>query len=163
MADIILDGKVKVWSVPSIANIAAPTTAELNAGTNLGALLLKDGGLQGFSPTTAAVDTTPLNATYMTNLPGMAQLDQGTMTFKAQTQATPDFARSTFVKDYQTNIVIRRQGSLETAAWASTDQVEVWPVKCGYRQDNDLAANEVQKLTVPVFFYLQPNQSAVVA
>jgi hypothetical protein len=41
--------------------------------------------------------------------------------------------------------------------------VEVWPVKCGYRQDNDLAANEVQKLTVPVFFYLQPNQSAVVA
>ena len=163
MADIILDGKVKVWSVPSIANIAAPTTAELNAGTNLGALLTKDSGLQGFSPDTAAVDTTPLNATYMTNLPGMATLANGILQFKAQTQATPDTIKTTFVKDYTTNIVIRRQGALETGAWTSTDQVEVWPVKCGFRKDNDLAANEVQKYQIPVFFYAQPNQSAVVA
>ena len=33
MADIIVDGQTKVYYVPTISNIAAPTTAELNAGT----------------------------------------------------------------------------------------------------------------------------------
>jgi hypothetical protein len=35
MADIIVDGQTRVAYVPTIANIAAPTTTELNAGTLL--------------------------------------------------------------------------------------------------------------------------------
>jgi hypothetical protein len=157
MADIIMDGRVKVWSVPTIANIAAPTTAELNAGTSLGGLLTKD-GLQGFSPDTAAVDTTALNSVYGTNLPGLADLAPGALRFKAQT--SPDTIKTTFVKDYATNIVIRRDGTLETSAWGSGQKVEVWPVVCGYRKDGDMASNEVQKYDIPVFFNLQPNQNA---
>jgi hypothetical protein len=161
MADIIMDGYVKVWSVPTIANIAAPTTAELNAGTNLGALLLKD-GLRGFTPDTGTVDTTALSSTYGTNAPGLISLSKGSLWVKAQTQAT-ETIRSVFIFGYTTNIVIRRNGSLETVAWTATDKSEVWPIKCGARIDGDFASNEVQKFGVEIFFYVAPNQSAIVA
>ena len=161
MADIQNDGYWKIWSVPTIANLAAPTTTELNAGTNLGALLLKD-GLQGFTPDTGTVDTTSINSTYGTNAPGLLGLGKGSLVFKAQTQAT-EAIRQVFVFGYTTNIVIRRQGKLETAAWASTDWVEVWPIKCGARIDQPFATNEVQKFAVEVFFYIAPQQNAVIA
>ena len=160
MADIILDGRVKVWSVPTISNIAAPTTAELNAGISLALYMPKD-GVKGVMPDTGEVDNTKLNSTYGTSLPGLGELKPGSLTFFRQTGT--DTVWSTFVKDYNTNLVIRRQGSLETAAWALTDKVEVFPIQCGFRQDQDFAENELQKYTVPIFFYLTPNQVAVVA
>ena len=43
MADIIVDGMTKVSYVPTIANIAAPTVAELNAGTALQSTLIPAG------------------------------------------------------------------------------------------------------------------------
>ena len=160
MADIILDGRVKVWSVPTISNIAAPTTAELNAGISLALYMPKD-GVKGVMPDTGEVDNTKLNSTYGTSLPGLGELKPGSLTFFRQTGT--DTVWSTFVKDYVTNLVIRRQGSLETAAWASTDKVEVFPIQCGFRNEQDFAENELQKYTIPIFFYSSPNQTAVVA
>ena len=57
MADIIVDGKTRVAYVPTIANIAAPTTTELNAGTLLQSTLIP-AGLEGFENSTAEVDNT---------------------------------------------------------------------------------------------------------
>src|SRR4249919_1128392 len=106
MADIIMDGFWKVWSVPTIANIAAPTTTELNAGIQLDGLLTKS-GLKGFTPSAGSVDTTPLNGTYQTTKPGMLGLSNGGLEFKAQNQAA-ETIRNLFVLNYGTNIVIRR-------------------------------------------------------
>ena len=55
MPDSNADGRTKVYSVPSIANLAAPTVAELNAGTALDGLMTPD-GLVGFEPDTGDVD-----------------------------------------------------------------------------------------------------------
>src|SRR5215213_850093 len=161
MADIIMDGFVKVYLVQAIANIAAPTVAEANAGINIGGLLTKD-GLQGFTPDTGTVDTTALNSTYGTNAPGLLALAKGRLRFKAQTQAT-DTLRSLLVFNYTTNVLIRRNGTVETGAWTATNWVETWPIKVGARIDNDFASNEVQKYDFEVFFYSPPNQSAVMA
>jgi hypothetical protein len=155
-----MDGFVKVWSVPTIANIAAPTTAELNAGTNLGTRLVKD-GLQGFAPDTAVVDTSKLSSTYSTNRPGLDELGKGALRFAASDGS--DTIRSTFVKYYTTNIVVRRDGHSEATAWASSDKVEVWPVTCGARSDGEFASNELQKFDISVFFSSPPNQNATVA
>jgi len=160
VADIILDGKVKVWSVPTISNIAAPTTAELNAGVNIGQYMPKD-GVKGFMPDTGEVDNTKLTSTYGTSRAGLGELKPGSLTFFRQTPT--DTIWALFVYGYLTNIVIRRQGSLETAAWASTNQVEVFPIECGFRQDQDFAENELQKYMIQAFFYSAPNQNAVVA
>ena len=43
MADIIVDGKIRIFSVVTIANIAAPTTGELNAGLDLTPFVPPDG------------------------------------------------------------------------------------------------------------------------
>lgn len=163
MADIIMDGFVKVFEVPIIANIASVTTAELGAAgnLNLGSLLTKE-GLQGFRPDTGTVDTTALNSQYGTNAPGLLGLSKGMLRFKAQTQAT-DVVRTRFTFGYTTNIVIRRNGLLETSAFVSTNWIEVWPIKCGARLDGDFASNEVQKYDIEIFFYAAPNQIAVVA
>ena len=160
MADIILDGRVKFWSVPTIANIASPTTAELNAGINLGQYMPKD-GVKGVMPDTGEVDNTKLTSLYGTSLPGLGELKPGSLTFFRQ-QPT-DTVWSLFVKDYPTNLVIRRDGSLDTTAWGSTNKVEVFPIQCGFRQDQDFAENELQKYTIPIYFYLPPNQLSVVA
>jgi hypothetical protein len=69
MADIIVDGQTKVYYVPTISNIAAPTTAELNAGTDLTSTLIP-AGLEGFENSTAEVDNTSLASTFDTKLPG---------------------------------------------------------------------------------------------
>lgn len=47
MADIIVDGMTRVTFAPTIANTAAPTVAELNAGTLLQSTLIP-AGLEGF-------------------------------------------------------------------------------------------------------------------
>lgn len=158
---IVMDGFVKVWNVPTIANPAAPTTTELNAGTSLGGLVTKD-GLKGFTPSAGVVDTSVINSVYGTNRPGLLALSTGTITFMAQAQAS-ETIRNLFVYGYTTNIVIRRNGLAETAAWASTNWVEVWPVICGARQDGDFASNQMQVFSIELFFYTQPNQSAIVA
>ena len=51
MADVIIDGYIRVSSVPTIANLAAPTAAELNAGIAYEMLLTPE-GLTGFASTT---------------------------------------------------------------------------------------------------------------
>ena len=69
MADIIVDGQTRVAFVPTISNIAAPTVAQLNAGTLLQTTLIPT-GLEGFENTTADVDNTSLASTFDTKLPG---------------------------------------------------------------------------------------------
>src|SRR3954470_24971566 len=83
MADIITDGRTKVYLVPSITNIAAPTTAELNAGTAIEGLMTPD-GLVGFEPETADVDNSALNSSFDTKWPGRASFSNTSVRLKKQ-------------------------------------------------------------------------------
>jgi len=156
--DIITDGRTKVWSVPSIANIAAPTTAELNAGTAFEALLTPD-GVVGFEPDTADVDNAALNSTFDTKLPGRAGFSGTALRMKKQSGT--DTVYNTLIRDYVTNIVIRR-GTLASTAWTAADKVEVYPVQCGEVRNMPPEANSVQKYEVPVKITTQPNLRATV-
>jgi hypothetical protein len=159
MADIVIDGKVKVWSVPSIANIAAPTTGELNAGTALESLMTPD-GLVGFSPETAAVDNSALNSTFDTKKAGRAGFSGDALRMKKQSGT--DSVYNTLVREYVTHIVVRR-GVTSSTAWAASDKVEVYPSECGEVKNLPPEANSVQKYEVPIFVTTQPNLRATVA
>ena len=159
MADIITDGKTKVWSVPSISNIAAPTTAELNAGTSLEGLMTPD-GLVGFEPDTADVDNSALNSTFDTRLPGRAGFS-GTLV-RLKKQAGTDTVYNTLVRDYVTNIVVRR-GTLASTGWATSDKVEVYPCQMGEVRNLPPEANSVQRYEVPMKITTTPNLRATVA
>lgn len=159
MADIVTDGKTKVWSVPSIANIAAPTTAELNAGTALEGVMTPD-GLQGFEADTADVDNSSLKSTFDTKKAGRAAFSNTMLRLKKQSGT--DSVYDTLVREYVTHVVIRR-GTDSDTAWTAGDEVEVYPVECGEVRNLPPEANTVQRYEVPIKVTTEPNLRAVVA
>lgn len=159
MPDITADGKTRVAWVPSIANIAAPTTTELNAGMLLQATLTAD-GLAGFRPDTADVDTSSLASTFNTAVNGRTSFS-GTM-LRLKKQSGTDTIFTTLVRDAAGYIVIRRSIA-ESTAWASAQAVEVYPALCGEVARLDPEPNTVERYEVPIKVTSSPNLRAAVA
>lgn len=159
MSDIPIDGKVKVWAVASIADISAPTTSELNAGIRL-ALTMTADGLGGFKAETADVDTSSLASTINTATNGRDSYPGLLLRLKKQTGT--DTIHDTLVRGYETNIVIRRYVDEDTA-WASSDDVQVFPVICAQRSDVAPEPNTLGRYEVPLKLRADPDINAVVA
>jgi hypothetical protein len=159
MVDSNTDGRIRIYSVPSIANLAAPTTTELNAGTDLSALMTPD-GLVGFEPDTGAVDNSKINSTFTTTSTGRAAYSG--MLLRLIKQVGVDTVYNTLVPSYATNLVIRRDIAWATA-WTSGDKVEVYPSQLGFVRNLAPEANAVHKYEVPVNITAQPNIYASVA
>ena len=160
MADIVVDGRVKVWLVPTISNIASPTTTELNAGTQVENIMTPD-GLMGFEPDTADVDVSALNSTFDTKAAGRASFSGTAIRLKKQSGT--DAVYNAYPRDTALYVVIRRDGSLASTAWASTQKVEVYPAITGERRNLPPAANEVQKWEMPLKVSSTPNLNATIA
>jgi hypothetical protein len=150
MADIINDGMTKVSFVPTISSSAAPTVAELNAGTALESFLTPDG--LGMEFGTEAVDTTALSSTYGAELPGR-QTVSTELTLKHQGDAVAPF--STFASK-PTGYVVVRRNLASTTAWTIAQTVEVYAVQFGTRRRQPPAANEVLKFSVQAFHSAAP-------
>lgn len=159
MPDSNTDGRTRVYSVPSISNIAAPTVAELNAGTRLDGLITPD-GLVGFEPETGAVDNSKLNSTFNTSSPGRVSYS-GTL-LRMHKQTGTDTVYNTLVYAYATNIVIRRDLDANTA-WAASQAVEVYPASCGEIRNITPEQNSTHKYEVPIMVTSQPNLRATTA
>ena len=159
MADIIIDGMVRVTWATAVANIGAPTVAELNAGMVLENFLTPD-GLRGFQAETAAVDTSSLASTFNTSLPGRESYANMGLMLKRQTAT--DTIYNTLQKGVAGFVVIRR-GVLVATAWATAQAVEVYPVVCGREQHQDPEANSLWRYLVPLMLSAPPNLRAAVA
>ena len=160
MADLFADGQVRVAYVPTIANNAAPTVAELNAGILLQSTLTAD-GLIGFEATTAEVDTTSLASTFNTKNIGRDDYSGTMLRLKKQTLGA-DTIRNTLTRGTAGYVVIRR-GLAETTSWASSQAVEVYPIICGRRKELTPTANSVLKYEVPTPITAAPSPDATVA
>ena len=158
MSDIVLDGNIRVSSVPSIGTLSAPTAAELNAGIVYESLLTQD-GLAGFQSTTNWVNNAPLGSDFDTVLPGTVSYTDMSLTFKWQTGTDTIF--NTLVKGYETNIVIRFRFPKATA-FAATQLVQVYPITVGQFTPANPERNSLTRFTVPVGLRLEPQLRAVV-
>ncbi len=156
MADLISDGNIRVTWVPTVANIAAPTVAEINAGLRIDNIMTPDG--LKITPSTAAVDTSALSSTYSTMLAGRRSFDNS-VTLKKQT--TGDTAFTTLVYQAVGYLVVRRNLAAGTAP-ATSQNVEVYPAQCG-EQQKAYGPNTVQAYEVPLFMSADANTVAVVA
>jgi hypothetical protein len=146
VSDLLTDGNTKVSFCTAIANIHAPTTTELNAGTSLESLLTPDG--LKIDASTDPVDTSSLASTFTT------------LTFKRQTPT--DTAFNLFPYRTSGYLVVRRSLPVGTA-WASTQVVEVYPIQSGTRQLVSPAANEVAKFTSAMMLTSDADDAAVIA
>ena len=159
MPDIVVDGFTRVAYVPTIANIAAPTTTELNAGILLTSVMTPD-GLTGFEPTTADVDNSALNSTFDTKTIGRDSFSGTKLILKKQSGT--DTAYATLLRGVAGYIVVRRYIDNNTA-WASTQPIEVYPVIFGQTRNLAPAANTVTKWEVDTKITTTPNIRAAVA
>lgn len=159
MADIPVDGNTRVAWVPAIANKAAPTVAELNAGILLQSVITAD-GLVGFEPETADVDTTSLASTFNTLTIGRDTFS-GTM-LRLKKQDGTDTAYNTLVRGATGHVVIRRDIA-ESTAWTASQKVEVYPVICGQARRLAPEANTVGRYEVPTKISAAPELRATVA
>jgi hypothetical protein len=159
MADILSDGNIKVYAVPTIVDIAAPTVAECNAGIKLQDKITADGFI-GFKPDTADVDTSALDATFNTAKPGRASFSG--MMLRLKKQDGTDTIYNTLIRNYTFYVVVR-QSSDSDDAWASTNKVRVYPVTCGEVAHIDPEPNTLERYEVPLKPSSEPNLRAVVA
>lgn len=157
MADIPVDGNTRVAFVPTIANNAAPTTTELNAGVLLTSVTTAD-GLIGFEPDTADVDTSSLASTFDTKTIGRDSFE-GTM-LRLKKQLTGDTAYTTLTRGTAGYIVIRRDIA-ESTAWANGQAVEVYPITCGARRRLAPESNTVTRYEVTTKVTAAPTLTAV--
>lgn len=146
MADIVADGKTRVYWVTTISNQNAPTTSELNAGTDLTSTLTAD-GLTGFQPETAAVDTSSLASTFTSNVNGRTSFSSTKLRLKKQSGTDTIF--TTLVRDTDGFLVIRRSVTQSTS-WASSQAVEVYPALIGEVARMDPEPNTVERYELPV-------------
>jgi len=160
LSDIYGDGQVRVAYFPSCANIALPTATELNAGILLHDTMTPD-GLQGYEATTAPVDTSALSSTFDTSSIGRDSYSNTALKFKKQTVGS-DTIRSTLTRG-TTGFVGVRRGIPATTAWASGQQLEVYPIICGRRKEMAPTKNSLLFYEVPTFINVAPNPDAAVA
>jgi len=162
MADIVIDGKVRVAYVPTITSISAPTTTELNAGTLLTPFLVPT-GLEGFESSQDGVDSTSLASTFNTQLPGRVGFSGTGLVLKKQDGTDTIFNLIT-VPNTAGFIVIRANGVDQAAAWASAQLVRVYPGRTGVHSPVGLGeANSMERYRVPWFVSPEPNVKAAVA
>jgi hypothetical protein len=159
LTDIVVDGQTRVSFVASIANILAPTAAELTAGILLMAVMTPD-GLIGFEPTTADVDNSALNSTFDTKTIGRDSFSGTMLRFKKQ--LTGDTAYSTIRRGVTGFIAVRRDLDNATA-WLAAQNAEVYPVIFGLTRRITPASNEVTKWEIDSKITSSPSLFSVVA
>ncbi|MFD5795596.1 hypothetical protein ACFWIO_19060 [Streptomyces diastatochromogenes] len=159
MADLISDGMTRVYWVSTIANINAPTTSELNAGSDFTQRITPDG--LKLDPSTADVDTSSLASTFDTKTVGRVGFDVE-LTFKRGSTGTEDLPFTTLKYGVSGYLAVRR-GVSYTTAWTTSQKVEIYPITCGEPQNSSPAANEVMKFVSPMKVTSQPATAATVA
>ncbi|MFF1281049.1 hypothetical protein [Streptomyces sp. NPDC058299] len=159
MADLISDGKTRVVWLSTVANINAPTVAELTAGADYTKRITPDG--LKTDPSTADVDTSSLASTFDTKTVGRIGVDVE-LTFKRGDNVQDDAPFTTLKYGVSGFLVIRR-GVAYATAWATGQKVEVYPITCGEPQNSSPAANEVMKFVSPMKVTDAPATAATVA
>lgn len=145
------DGNVKVVLVTTIANTAAPTVTELNAGTtvDISCYLTSDGFTPSLSEQVIADERLCSTSTY--EQPGRHQRSLDVVYIDNTNTAEDNEAKETLVPGTAQYLVVRRGIAFDTTFAATTQKVSVWPIKPGQYSDLPPEANSVLKTAQKLF------------
>jgi hypothetical protein len=143
-------GKSKIYFLPAIANLAAPTAPEFTAGQDLSEAVVAIGGFQ-FS--NSPIATPDLATTFDSQIPGSDTADNTSLTFKDDVAAT--VIRTALAKGTNGYIVLCPYGKV------TAKRAETWPVtSTGFNDQWDLGNTAAQAM-VQFAVTAPPNQAAV--
>lgn len=152
MARLIPNENVAVHFVPTIADINAPTVAEIGAGQDLTSFAtMVETSTRGQTRPTPALDSL-----FETNIPGTASAQAMAEFYR---DSTTDTAWTTLPRGTSGYLVINRFN----ASVAASENVEVWPIKVTTRTMLPMTSNEVQRFRVEMSVPVEPDEDATVA
>lgn len=157
MARLIPNENSWVGFATTVANIAAPTAAEVAAATELTPMLISiNASSQGNTVPTPALDTL-----FETTVSGTS-----TATFSADfyRDNASDDAWDALPRGTAGFFIISRFGGTGAANLPiATDEVEVWPVTVISRTNSNMASNQVLTFTLTCSCNIEPDEAAIVA
>jgi hypothetical protein len=159
MADIVVDGNVQVWFVTTLASTTAPTVAEITAGTKLGPVLRAD-GVENFDPTGERVDTTSIESTFSTSVPGRTSFGDTALVLKKQDGT--DTVYTALGTPNTNGYIVMRFGVAAGTAPAASQKVDVYPVQLG-TAGKIIEQGQVVRYRVPLTVTAVPSYEATVA
>lgn len=127
MARFLVNGQCHILFVPTIANPAAPTVAELTAGDDLTSSI-DVSKVTGFTFKDNPIATPIASSKFVPQIPGTLTSDGSSLSFYESDVDADNTYRDTLTFGATGYIVIQR-GKLSTAALAAADKVDVWPVQ----------------------------------
>lgn len=157
MARIVYEGKTNVYWLTACSNIAAPTVAEITAGTNLSTLVPKDG--VAINITTNNVDNADIASAFDKEATGSWG---GTPEITFFRDDTADTAWNLCVLGTPGFLVIDRFRASGTLPGVGA-KVEVWPVQMHQPAPQNSAANTMQRFVEKFAVTGTPNLKATVA
>lgn len=154
MARLPYEGRVKVHYIATIADEAAPTEAEITAGTDLTTFITKDGVNPG--TTNNRIDTAGIDSAFDSQIHGSWGAE---FQLTCMRDDTADTAWTTLQRGTQGYLLV---GYDSAAGVSAGDTVQVWPVEFGTPLMQPSAANTVQMFVADVAIAEPPTLEATV-
>lgn len=148
--DMLADGAVKIAFVPSVANMSAPTVAELTASgsVDLSCFIKADG--RSHTIDQASIDNSKLCDTEDHEEAGRTT-HSWALTYARKADPSDDTAYAT-LKNYVKGVLVERIGPPAGQAFAAADVVSLYSVTCGAQllkaDKNDVVWVDSQKMFV---------------
>lgn len=155
MSRLIADGEIRVWFVTTIAAPAAPTVAEINAGTDITPFISSlDTPNEG-----EAVPANDLSSAFNKTVPGRFG---GSPSMDAYRESVTDAAYVLFPRNTIGYLVIRRFGG-STVAIAAAQKVDVWNVRVITRSPATADSGSIQAFNVNFAALDTPSENVAIA
>lgn len=166
MSVVILDGRVRVYWLTACAAVAAPTVAELNAGTDITSYITPDG--LDIAVPTGKVNVGNVGSNYTLERMGRRNPAITLTCHHDATSGSTDPLWNLLVYRAVGFLVVRT-GVDKTTAWAASQggggtngAVQNFPVECGEYDHVKPAPDTSWDFTVPLGVYAEPSLRAVV-
>ncbi|MFI6477360.1 hypothetical protein ACIBH1_05470 [Nonomuraea sp. NPDC050663] len=156
--DLLGDGMYKVTICTALSSVSSPPAAELNAGVDIQACMMRE-GLQ-IEPSQEGADNSSLANKGPTRRAGTPSYTINLLC-KKKKLTIEDIAFNTLVPGQDVILAVRRNRP-NAEAWQAGDPAEIYPVQCGVRKPQQTAWNEVQKFLSELFNHSDADIDAVV-
>lgn len=149
-------GTTKIYFVSTIADIDAPTEAEMAAGTDITCDVAE---ISGFSFSNSPIDVPDMCSPFVKSIPGEDTAEDSSITFYEDNTSNP--TRTLLLKGVEGYMALFPYG-VTGGAPSAGDELEVWPVSVASSTREWSAGNEPARFMVEFTITDVPDQDAVV-
>ena len=145
------EGNITTVWVPAIKDIASPTIAEIEAGTDISNYVMLGGW--SFDPSQATISDSRENSVQTFGLPGRKSVDNISIEVidNTNTANKDSNAAVELMAEGESGYIVRRRGMASDAPFAAGQKLTVVAVTCGEKKVINPDENTMIRSTIPLF------------